>query len=109
MCPSGIRILGGLSLNSIFIEHLVHMSITPAGNPLRPVWWGVFISLGLFLALLLAQSMWKSHLESAWQNLKVAKEQDLRDFVQARLDERTYRPTSVRPSGGWRVSTPRKI
>jgi len=71
------------------------MSITPAGNPLRPVWWGVFISLGLFLALLLAQSMWKSHLESAWQNLKVAKEQDLRDFVQARLDERIDRQRSV--------------
>ena len=64
------------------------MSITPAGNPLRPVWWGVFISLGVFLALLLAQSLWRSHLEATWPNLKVAKESDLREFVQAKLDER---------------------
>ncbi len=64
------------------------MSITPAGNPLRPVWWGVFISLGVYLALFLTQSLWISHLGATWPNLKVAKEYDLREFVQAKLDER---------------------
>jgi two-component system, NtrC family, nitrogen regulation sensor histidine kinase NtrY len=62
------------------------MSINPAGNPLRPVWWGVFISLGAFLALFLAQSLWKSHLEASWSDLKTARERDLREFVQSKLD-----------------------
>lgn len=71
------------------------MLITPAGNPLRLVWWGVFISLGVFLALYLAQSLWRSHLEATWPNPRIAKEHDLREFVQAKLDERIDRQKEI--------------
>lgn len=64
------------------------MSITPAGNSLRPVWWGVVASLGVSLALFAAQSLWRSHLETNWPDLKVAKEHDLRELVQSKLEER---------------------
>jgi two-component system, NtrC family, nitrogen regulation sensor histidine kinase NtrY len=59
-----------------------------AGKPVRPILWGFFVSAGVLLLFIVGQTLWRSHIESDWQRLKVSREQDLADVVQSGFAER---------------------
>ena len=59
-----------------------------AGTNVRPVLWGFFVSAGLLLLLVVGQSLWRSHIESDWQELRISREQELADVVESGFAER---------------------
>ncbi|OGU26092.1 MAG: hypothetical protein A2X66_07760 [Ignavibacteria bacterium GWA2_54_16] len=63
------------------------MRFLPAAKWIRPVWWGLCVSIGSVALLFTAQLLWHQRIESGWSEFKSARQQNLADLLRSRFNE----------------------